>query len=168
MARVFDLDFEGVRIVSRDFAGANYGPDQRQFKVVVEDPEIIMNLQRDGVNIWCPEPQNPDDPPVGYLTVKVSYRFQPYPKIALITPEGNAQLFSENNVHELDKAWIKDVELHIHGSSWERPNGAKGVSVYLDTFVGHLISKEEREELMGESQYRSDPIRNKYRNLFGE
>lgn len=168
MARVFDLDFENVRIVSRDFAGANYGPDQRQFKVVVEDPELIENLRRDNVNIWCPEPQNPDDPVVGYLTVKVSYRFLPHPKIMLLTPEGNAQLFNENNVHEIDKAWIKDVELHIHGSSWERPNGQKGVSVYLDTFVGHLISKEERDEIMGESQYRNDPIRNKYRNLFGE
>ena len=62
MARVFDLDLEGVRIVSRDFAGANYGPDQRQFKVVIEDPGLIENFKRDGVNIWCPEPQNPDDP----------------------------------------------------------------------------------------------------------
>ena len=168
MARVFDLDLEGVRVVSRDFAGANYGPDQRQFKVVIEDPNLIENFKRDGINIWCPEPQNPDDPRVGYLTVKVSYRFMPGPKILLLTPEGNAQKFSENNVHELDKAWIKDVELHIHGSSWERSNGQKGVSVYLDTFVGHLISKEERENIMGEAQYRNDPIREKYRNLFGD
>ena len=76
MARVFDLDLEGVRIVSRDFAGANYGPDQRQFKVVIEDPGLIENFRRDGVNIWCPEPQNPDDPRVGYLTVKVSYNYK--------------------------------------------------------------------------------------------
>ena len=168
MARVFDLDFENVRIVSRDFAGENYGPDQRQFKVVIEDPEIINNLRNDGVNVWCPERQNPDDPPVGYLTVKVSFRFLPHPKIALVTPEGNFQVFNESNVREIDKAWINGVELHVHGSTWERPNGQKGVSVYLDTFVGHLISKEERDELMGESQYRNDPIRNKYKELFGD
>lgn len=167
MARVFDLDFENARIVSRDFAGATYGPDQRQFKVVVEDPEIIEGLKRDGVNIWCPERQNEDDPVVGYLTVKVSYRFGA-PKIALITPEGNGTLFNENTVQELDRAWIKNVELHIHGSTWERPNGQKGVSVYLDTFVGHLISKEEREELMQENQYRNDPVRNKYKGIFGD
>lgn len=167
MARVFDLDFENVRIVSRDFAGETYGPDQRQFKVVIEDPDLIQNLINDGVKIWCPERQSPDDPVVGYLTVKVSYRFGA-PKIALLTPEGNAHIFDERNVQELDKAWIKDVELHIHGSTWERPNGQKGISVYLDTFVGHLISKEERDELMRESQYTNDPVRNKYKGIFGD
>ena len=91
MARVFDLDFENVRIVSRDFAGETYGPDQRQFKVVIEDPELIQNLINDGVKIWCPERQSPDDPVVGYMTVKVSYRFGS-PKIALLTPEGNAHI----------------------------------------------------------------------------
>lgn len=167
MARLFDLDFNGVRVVSRDFEGAMYGPDQRQFKVVIDDVGLIEKLKSDGAPVWCPEKRDADDLPVGYLTVKVSYRFGA-PKIALITPEGNAFMFDEKNVHELDKAWIRDVELHVHGSSWERPNGQKGVTVYLDTFVGHLISKEERDELMAEGQFKNDPIRSKYRNIFGE
>ena len=162
MGRVFDLDLENVRIVKRDFAGDVYGPDQRQFKVVIEDAELINRLVSDGVNVWCPETSNTDDPKVGYLTVKVSYRFGA-PKIALITEEGNGQLFDEKNVGELDKAWIKDVEMHIHGSSWVRPNGTHGISVYLDTFIGHLISKEERDAIMTENQYRNDPVRDKYK-----
>lgn len=166
MARVFDLDFSNVRVVNRDLEGATFGPDQRQFKVVIEDPELLQNLIRDGAPIWCPEKRDPDDLPVGYLTVKVSYRFGA-PKIALVTPEGNAFVYDEKNVHELDKAWIKDVEMHVHGSTWERPNGQKGVSVYLDTFVGHLISKEERDALMADGQFNNDPVRSKYRNIFG-
>jgi len=166
MARIFDLDLSGVRVVNRDFEGAMYGPDQRQFKVIIEDQDLLQNLLKDGAPVWCPDKRDPDDMPVGYLTVKVSYRFGA-PKIALVTHDGNAFVFDEKNVHEIDKAWIKDVEMHIHGSTWERPNGQKGVSVYLDTFVGHLISKEEREKLMEEGTYNNDPVRNKYKNIFG-
>ena len=167
MARLFDIDFSGARVVNRDFEGAMFGPDQRQFKVVIEDQDVLQNLIKQGAPIWCPDRRDEDDLPVGYLAVKVSYRYGA-PMIALITPEGKAFKFDEKNVHELDKAWIKDVEMHVHGSSWERPNGQKGVTVYLDTFVAHLISKEERDELMADNQYRNDPIRNKYKNIFGE
>lgn len=166
MAKVFDLDFENVRVTNRDFAGKTFGPDQRQFRVVVEDPELIERLKRDGAKIKVYEREDSDDPVVGYLTVKVSFNFGG-PKIALITPEGNSRIFDESTVAELDNAWIENVDIHVHGSSWERPTG-RGVTTYLDTFVGHLMSKEAIEERRKESQYRSDPIRDKYRGIFGD
>ena len=121
MARVFDMDFENVRIVSRDFGGETFGPDQRQFKVVIEDPEFIQKLIDDGVKIWCPEKQSPDDPPVGYMTVKVSYRFGA-PKIALLTPEGNAMNFIRCHLYT-HLRWMKTglrMALDFAGHTWMR------------------------------------------------
>ncbi len=69
MARVFDLDFSGARLLSRDFGGQKFGPDQRQFKVAIDDPGLIAKLKSDGAPIWCPEKRDEDDLPSGYLSV---------------------------------------------------------------------------------------------------
>lgn len=166
MARVFDMDFADVRLVSRDFAGNKFGPDNRQFAIEIEDHDLAQKLINDGVSFWRQESKNEDEGPKMYMNVKVSYRFGS-PDIAMITPDGNAVVLTESTVHELDSAWIKGAELHVHGSTYER--GARsGVTVYLDTLIVHLMSQEEQDEIRAENQFRGNPIRDKYKNIFGE
>lgn len=164
MARVFDLDFSGARLLSRDFAGQKFGPDQRQFRIEIEDQQLVEKLIKDGVNLWQPDRVDSDEPIRSYMNVKVSYRFGA-PDIAMVTPEGNAIVLTEKTVDELDTAWIKNTEMHVHGSTYERM-GRTGVTVYLDTLVVWLMSNAEREEIVAENQSRSNPVKDRFRKLF--
>lgn len=166
MARVFDLDFKDAKICNRDFAGEKWGPDQRQFQIDISgDPQLVEKLSKDGVRLWQPESQNDIDPPKTYMTVKVDYRFGTVP-IAMITPEGSAIKLTAQNVGELDSAWIESSEMHVHGSSYEN-RGRSGVSVYLDTLVVHLMSKEEVDKRRSSDAARMNPVLEKYKDLFG-
>lgn len=166
MARVFDLDLVDAKICNRDFGGEKWGPDQRQFQIdISNDPKLVEDLIKDGVRLWQPESNNEVDPPRAYLTVKVDYRFGQVP-IAMIAPDGSARKLTSRDVEELNSAWIKHSEMHIHGSSYEG-RGRSGVSVYLDTLVVHLMSKEEVEERRSSDAARMNSVLEKYRGIFG-
>lgn len=166
MARLFDMDFNDVALYSRDFSGEAYGPDSRQFKLKIDDPELVQQLLNDGVNLWEAKKQNDIDPSDWYMTVKVSYKFG-CPDVALVTPDGTPIMLYEHSIGDLDSAFIKKADLHVHGSSWER-RGNSGVTVYLDTLVAFLMTDEEREEIKSNLRNRSNPIRDKYKDMFGE
>lgn len=163
MAKIGEFDLKGARIVNRDFAGEKFGPQSRQFSVVIEDPELQDRLARDGVKLWFSQSDN-DEPPRAYLTVRVDFRYNDL-DIAAISPDGNAFVFNERNVSELDKAWIKDSEMHISLNSYERP-GRSGVTAYCKTLVVWLMSKEEQEAIMEERGTPSNPVRDKFKDIF--
>lgn len=164
MARVGEFDLKGARIVNRDFAGEKFGPQARQFSVIIDDPELQERLTLDGVKLWYSGYTENDEPPKAYLNVHVDFRYNDV-DIAAINPEGNAFVFDERNVHELDKAWIKDSEMHILLNSYDRP-GKKGVTAYCKTLVVWLMSNSEREAIMEERGTPSNPVKDKYRDIF--
>lgn len=164
MARVGEFDLKGARIVNRDFAGEKFGPQARQFSVVIDDPELQDRLTRDGVKLWFSPYNENDEPPKAYLSVHVDFRYNDV-DIAAISPDGNAFVFDERNIHELDKAWIKDSEMHILLNSYERP-GRSGVTAYCKTLVVWLMSKEERDSIMEERGTPSNPVKDKFKDIF--
>ncbi len=164
MARVGEIDLKGARILNRDFAGEKFGPQSRQFSVEIEDPELQESLLRDGVKLWYSNYTVEDEPPKAYLNVNVDFRYNDV-DIAAISPEGTAFVFDERNVHELDKAWIKDSEMHILLNSYER-SGRKGVTAYCKTLVVWLMSTEEKDAIMEKRGNPSNAVREKYKDIF--
>lgn len=163
MARIGEFDLKGARIVNRDFGGEKFGPQSRQFSVIIEDPELQDRLARDGVKLWFAQSDN-DEPPRAYLSVHVDFRYNDV-DIAAIAPDGNAFVYNERNVSELDKLWIKDSEMHIVLNSYERP-GRSGVTAYCKTLVVWLMSKEEQDAIMAERGMPSNPVRDRFKDIF--
>ena len=165
MAKIGEMDFYGAKILNRDFGGEKFGPDARQFSIEIEDPEMQQRLANDGVRLWHSNYVVDDEPPKVYMNVRVDFRFNDV-DIAMITPEGNAIRLDERSVHELDKAWIKNSEMHVVLNSYKRP-GREGVTAYCKTLVVWLMSKDERETIMEERGTPSNPIKEKYKDIFG-
>lgn len=163
MARVGELDIKGARILNRDFAGEKFGPQARQFSIEITDPEMQEDLTKDGLNLRL-YPSNVDgEPPRAYLNVRVDFRYGDV-DIAAIDSDGTTFVFNENNVQELDRAWIKDSEMHILLNSYERP-GRKGVTAYCKTLIVWLMSPEEQEQVRSERPA-GNPVRDKYKDIF--
>ena len=163
MARIGELDLKGARICSRDFAGEKFGPQARQFSVEIDDPETQERLTKDGVNLRFYPSSIEGEPPRAYMNVRVDFRYGDV-DIAAIDSDGTAFVFNEGNVSELDRAWIKDSELHILLNSYERP-GRKGVTAYCKTLVVWLMSPEEQEEVRADRPV-GNPVRDKYKDIF--
>ena len=166
MANVGEITLKGARILNRDFAGSKFGPQARQFSVLIDDPELQDQLRRDGVKLWISDYTVDDEPPKAYLNVRVDFRFDDV-DIAGINADGKAFVFNEGNVHELDKAWIKDSEMHIKLNSYES-HGRKGVSAYCKTLIVWFMSAEEREAIMAERGNPNNPVREKYKDIFNK
>lgn len=166
MAKIGEMDFYGARITNRDFGGEKFGPDARQFSVEIVDPELQQKLAQDGVKLGYSRFTVDDEPPKAYMNVRVDFRYNDV-DIIMITPDGHGIKLDERNVDELNRAWIKNADLHVSLNSYERA-GRKGVTVYCKTLVVELMSTEEREAIMEERGTPSNPIRDKYRNFFGE
>ena len=164
MARVGEIDLKGARIINRDFAGSKFGPQSRQFSVAIDDPEVQEKLERDGVKLWRSPYTVDDEPPKAYLNVRVDFRYNDV-DVAGINPDGSAFVFDEGNIAELDKAWIKDSEMHILLNSYDRP-GRSGVTAYCKTLVVWFMSAEEREAIM-EERPSNNPVKDKYKDIFG-
>lgn len=133
-----DIDniiIENAKIIFRNFSGEESRfnrAGQRNFCVVIEDPEMAQRLMDDGWNLKERAPREEGDDPSYYLQVAVSYDNIP-PKIFMITRRNKVQLDAES-VGNLDYAEIKNVDLTIRPYCWEIPSkdGAKsGVKAYV-------------------------------------
>ena len=164
MAKIGEINLKGARILNRDFSGSKFGPQARQFSIQIDDPELQERLRSDGVKLWVSNYVVDDEPPKVYLNVRVDFRYGDV-DIAGINPDGSAFVFDEGNVSELDKAWIKDSEMHLILNSYERP-GRSGVSVYCKTLIVWFMSSEERQAIMEERGTPSDPVKDKYKDIF--
>lgn len=133
-----DIDniiIENAKIIFRNFSGEESRfnrAGQRNFCVVIDDPEMAQRLIDDGWNIKERAPREEGDDPSYYLQVSVSYDNIP-PKIFMITRRNKVQLDAES-VANLDYAEIKNVDLTIRPYCWEIPgkDGTKsGVKAYV-------------------------------------
>lgn len=131
-----NLVFENARIIYRNFAGKesqNNREGERNFCVVVDDPEKAQALAADGWNVRIHQPHNEDDPAFYFIPVRVSFKNIP-PKIFMISGKVKT-LLTEKTVGNLDYAEIKNVDLVLRPYNWE-VNGKTGVKAYLkDMYV---------------------------------
>lgn len=129
---------ENARLIFRNFEGREEKYNRkgdRNFGLIIEDPEVAQQLAEDGWNIKELTPKNNDDyddtPEVIYwLSVTVRFDNIP-PKVMLVTRRKKTRL-NEENINTVDYANIAKVDLTVTPYDWE-VNGKTGTKAYLQT-----------------------------------
>lgn len=129
---------ENARLIFRNFEGREEKYNRkgdRNFGLIIEDPEVAQQLAEDGWNIKKLTPKNNDDyddtPEVIYW-ISVTVRFDNVPpKVMLVTRRKKIRL-NEDSINTVDYANIAKVDLTVTPYDWE-VNGKSGTKAYLQT-----------------------------------
>lgn len=138
-----NLVIENARIRFRNFSGkgSQYNREgDRNFCVVIDDPEQAQALADQGWNVRATTPRSEDEDPMHYIQVAVKYDNFP-PKVYLVTRTRTGKmrknLLNEETVGSLDYAEIRNVDMVISPYNWVIQEGTRneksGVKAYLKT-----------------------------------
>ncbi len=134
-----NIIIENAHIMFRNFAGKEdkYNREgNRNFCVIIEDPEQAQKLLDDGWNVRILPARDDDEGPRYYIQVSVSFKNLP-PMVHLLTERQRRRkeqgtLLDEESIVCLDTADIVNADLIIRPYNWE-VNGKSGIKAYLKT-----------------------------------
>lgn len=134
-----NIIIEDAHIMFRNFAGKGdkYNREgNRNFCVIIEDPEQAQKLLEDGWNVRILPAREDDEGPRHYIQVAVSFKNIP-PMVHLLTERQRRRkeqgtLLDEESIVCLDTADIVTADLIIRPYNWE-VNEKTGVKAYLKT-----------------------------------
>ena len=133
MSNANTFSIENARIMFKNFSGkgSQYNRQgDRNFCVRIDDKEMVDKLRNDGWNVRQLPPRDPEDDPLYYIQVKVSFAVIP-PKVLMIAGKKKTPL-DEESINTLDFAEIRSADVIISPYNWE-VNGKHGVKAYLKT-----------------------------------
>ena len=127
------LQIDDAKIIFRNFEGRGdkfNREGDRNFSLLIEDPDIADALVREGWNVRIKEGRDPDEGPFMRLPVKV--KFTDYgPNVYLVTGDRRNEL-DEESIGCLDNIDIESVDMDIRPYDWE-VNGRTGRTAYLQS-----------------------------------
>lgn len=127
------LQIDDARIIYRNFSGVGSKFNRegdRNFAVVIEDPELADTLINEGWNVKIKPPRDEDEDPFMYLPVKVKFN-EKGPAVYLRTGKV-MKCLDEELVSCIDDIDILSVDLDIRPYDWE-VNGKTGRTAYLQS-----------------------------------
>ena len=140
------LEMNNVRLIHLNFEGRatkfNREGD-RNFSVVIEDPDMIRQLIEDGWNVKTKVSAEDPSSTYSYLPVKVKFdhRFPKLnPKMYLKT-RGRTVLLTEEGIGVLDQVDIQSVSMDIRPYHYE-VQGKTGITAYL--VAGEVVQRTNR------------------------
>lgn len=136
------IQIDDARITHRNFSGApskfNREGD-RNFSLVIDDPEIADALVEAGWNVKIKPPREEGDAPFMFLPVKIKFNDRG-PAVYLKSGKAMTRL-NESTIDCLDNVDILSVDLDIRPYDWD-VSGKTGRTAYLQSI--HVTQRVDR------------------------